>query len=190
LHAHDRLWGVLSHRAVPAHACWFCAGPQHFAAVVAPLASAALRAGRSVRVLGPPDFVEALRADRRLPPERRLAITELDGRHDHSSRARYVLDGVPPGALVVHAIASDEAAGLPGPDELDRLDHLETLLGRLTLAGLVVSLCVYDLSAVCRWQADVLAQRHHSHVLAAGRLLPIIEALGQPVESPPPALAD
>ncbi|NLG69237.1 MAG: hypothetical protein GX496_06685 [Firmicutes bacterium] len=189
MHARDRLWGLLSHRVVPAHACWFCSGPEHFAAIVAPLATAALGADRSVRVMGPSDFVEALRADRRLPPARRLAIEAIDGGL-HASRAEELLDGVPAGTLVVNATAWDEARGRPSGAELERLDHLETLLGRLVTSGLVVGLCVYALSAVCRWQAAVLAERHHAHVLAAGRLLPFSEALGKPIESLPPALAD
>lgn len=173
------LFGV----AGPVHACWFCAGPEHFAAVAAPVASAALEDGRAVCVLAPAAFLGAFYASFGRRDARRL--TALDsaraGAPELSEAAALLSDPV----LVVHAV--DAAVGVAPAAGGRRLDGIEDLLEELTALRRAACLCAYDLSAVEAWSADAAAERHHRHVFRGGRLVPFSEALrpAGPVESLP-----
>lgn len=176
------------------HACWFCAGPEHFAAVVAPVARAAAEAGRPVRIVAAAAYIGALRACGLIPDADGRFAAVVDDPGLTARRFRRLMASCPPGSLVVHV-----AVHLSGPDRPSprgagplrrRLEGREAVLASLATSARARCLCVYDLASVCSWQADTVAERHHSHVAVAGRLVPVSEALRPPVETPPPALVD
>lgn len=177
-------------RKGPVHACWFCAGPEHFAAVAASVASAALQEGQAVYVLGSSAFLEAFRAS--LPLSESRLLTAIDTSTVGPGDLARVTAETPCRTLVIHTVDAAYTLGINGNGvtSRERLQEREQLLGQLADAGLVRCLCAYDLSAVCAWQADTVAEQHHRYLATGGRLVPLSEALELPVESPPPALSD
>lgn len=195
--ARETLWDALHARERPVHACWFCAGPEHFAAVTASVATRAVDAGEWVHILAPPAFIQALTSalgELRAPLLRLVEDSGISG-----AELRRLASDWRPGSWIIHVVANPPApATVPSGVWAAKTTLLraratarERVLERLTEAGLVRCLWVYDVCGVPAWEADLVAESHHRWVACEARLLPINEVLAgvPPVATPPPAPA-